>query len=93
MPTSIRLDPETARLLRQLARQRGETRSAVVRAAIHVLAAKGNAARGEVSPATAFDRLAHVIGVADSGGAGLSTETGARLRALLMKRSRVRSSR
>ncbi len=89
MPTSIRLDPQAARLLRQLARQRGETRSAVVRAAIHALAGKEVNAGGEAASVTAYDRLAHVIGVVDSGGQGLSTDTGERFRTMLQKKPRV----
>jgi len=93
MPTSIRLDAQAARLLRQLARQRGETRSAVVRAAIHALASKEGNAGADADSATAYDRLAHVIGVADSGGRGLSTDTGERFRTMLQKEPRVRRPR
>ena len=39
MPTSIRLDPRAERLLRQLARQRRQTKSEVIRAAIDAMAA------------------------------------------------------
>jgi hypothetical protein len=36
---------------------------------------------------TAYDRVAHVVGVADSGGARLSEQTGQRLRELLRARA------
>ena len=92
MPTSIRLDPEAERLLRRLAKQRGQTKSEVVRAAIQSLAKEMQAEATD--RASAYDRLAHVIGIADSGGRGaLSENTGAKLRALLAERRRDRGSR
>jgi len=92
MPTSIRLDPQAERLLRRLAKQRGQTKSEVVRAAIQSLAHEMEAGVGHAS---AYDRLAHVIGIIDSGGGGtaLSEDTGAKFRALLAERQRDRRSR
>jgi hypothetical protein len=39
MPTSVRLDPKTERVVRSLARRTGRTKSQVIRDAIHRLAA------------------------------------------------------
>jgi hypothetical protein len=50
-------------------------------------AAEAEAREGSSS---AYERLRHVIGVADSGGAGLSERTGERFRDLVMKRARAR---
>ena len=90
MPTSIRLDPQTERLLRQLARQRGQTKSEVVRAAIHSLALEMETG-AEAANVTAFDRFEHVVGIADSGGAALSEDTGAEVRELIGRRRDRRS--
>jgi predicted DNA-binding protein len=90
MPTSIRLDPQAERLLRRLARARRQTKSEVVRDAIRTLARE---LEGSDGPASVYDRVAHVIGIADSGGAALSEDTGAKFRALLADRPRVRRTR
>jgi predicted transcriptional regulator len=46
MPTSVRLDPKTERVVRSLARRTGRTRSQVIRDAIHRLAASEAEAPG-----------------------------------------------
>ena len=92
MPTSIRLDPQAERLLRRLAKQRGQTKSEVVRAAIHSLAQE-MATTTTGQRMSAYDRLAHVVGIVDSGGAALSEDTGEKFRALLVERKRARRSR
>jgi hypothetical protein len=92
MPTSIRLDPRSEDLLRRLAKRRKQTKSEVVRAAIHALARDADAAE-PIRRRTALDRMAHVIGTADSGGAALSTDTGARFRTLLGQHARGRAAR
>lgn len=93
MPTSIRLDPHDARLLRRLAKERGQTQSEVVRAAIQTLAREAEEARARSGRVSTYDRLAHVVGIADSGGAGLSDDTGTRFRRLLVERARDRGPR
>ena len=90
MPTSIRLDPQAERLLRRLAKQRGQTKSEVVRAAIRSLAHEMEA---EATHASAYDRLAHVIGIVDGGGTAHSEDTGAKFRALLAERQGDRRPR
>ena len=47
-------------------------------AEIKSLAHEVEAPRGSGKRTTALDRVAHVVGIADSGGAGLSEETGSR---------------
>lgn len=94
MPTSVRLDPQTERVIRRLAKQRGQNKSEVIRTAIEALARETAAASprtGRAAP-SAYDRLAHVIGVADSGGQALSERTGERFRDLLITRARARRS-
>lgn len=92
MPTSVRLDPAAERLLRRLAARRGQTKSEVIRDAIRLLAQERGPAEPRRARQTAYDRMAHVVGVADSGGAGLSERTGERFRDLLVERTRVRRS-
>lgn len=93
MPTSIRLDPRAERLLRRLAKARGQTKSDVVRAAIEALAGEAGVAAQPGEPETAFDRIADAIGVADSGGAHLSEDTGEAFRRLVAARASARGSR
>jgi hypothetical protein len=97
MPTSVRLDARTERLIRQLAKRRGQTKSELIRLAIESLASEAADARPKAgrSPTTpsAYDRLAYIIGVADSGGAALSERTGERFRNLLITRPRGRRPR
>ena len=93
MPTSIRLDPRAERLLKRLARQRSQNRSEVVRAAIQLLAETAEEAHAGSGRATVYDQMEHVLGIADSGGAALSTRTGEQFRQVLVKRARERRSR
>ena len=60
MPTSVRLDAETEALLRRLARERGSSKSDVIRDALHELAA-GGAVPAAAGPYVA---IADLIGVA-----------------------------
>lgn len=64
MPTSVRLDPETEALLRRLARSRGRTKSEIIREALHRMAA-GSAEAAE--PATLYNAIEDLIGIADDG--------------------------
>lgn len=92
MPTSVRLDPKTEGLIRRLAKQRGRTKSELIRAAIEALARGATDAEARGGSLSAYDRVAHVVGIADSGGAALSERTGERFRAILIKRARGRRS-
>jgi Arc/MetJ-type ribon-helix-helix transcriptional regulator len=90
MPTSVRLDPETERLLRRLERRRASPRSAVLRDAIRCLAKQELAGDAELSH---WDALRPFIGQVDSGGLSLSTKTGRQFTDLLTSRRRARRSR
>jgi hypothetical protein len=78
MPFSVRLDPETERLIAALARATGTTRSHVVREAVSAYGSK-RAPKGEC----AYDRFKEFIGRFDSGGQELATDSGPKVRALL----------
>ncbi|MCL6640316.1 MAG: ribbon-helix-helix protein, CopG family [Candidatus Rokubacteria bacterium] len=82
MPTSVRLDAKTERLVRALARRTGRTRSQVIREAIHRLAAED---AGPRSAATAFELWRDAVGCVEGGPPDLSERTGERLRALLAR--------
>jgi len=63
MPTSVRLDPKTQKLVSRLVRQTRRTRSDVIREAIRRMA-------GQVplpSSETAYDRVADLVGIARGG--------------------------
>ena len=85
MPTSVRLDVRTEGLLRRLAKQRGCTKSELIRAALEALAREAAEAEARGAVQSAYDRVAHVVGIADSGGANLSERTGEQFRELLKR--------
>jgi hypothetical protein len=85
MPTSLRLDARTERVVRALARRTGRTKSQVIRDAIEQLV------RAEPETDTAssvYEAWADVIGCAAGGPGNLSERTGARFRAGLVARQR-----
>jgi hypothetical protein len=90
MPLSLRLDADTERLVKRLARTRGQTKSGVLREALRALAREESAPR---SGPTVYDAIAHHIGCIDSGGLNLSRRTGQRFAALLAERTRGRRPR
>lgn len=89
MPLSVRLDPKTDRAIARLAKQRGQTKSEVVREAIGVLTQQTKA--GEQKQP--YDLIAHLIGCVDSGGARLSERTGEKFANLLREKAHARRSR
>lgn len=82
--TTVRLDTELETTLERLARQRGQTKSDVIRDAIEHLAQEQEA--GEVS---ALERLRPFVGLVDSGGRQLSRRTGQRFRERLEEKRRA----
>lgn len=65
MPTSVRLDPKTERVIRALARRTGRTQSEVIRDAIHRLAApESEERRGR----TAFELWYRCLSPAETSG-------------------------
>lgn len=83
---TVRLDVPTEATLKRLATRRGQTKSEVIRDAIAHLA------EAEGEQISAYDRLQSYIGIVDSGGQQLSTETGKRLRKILEERQSARRS-
>ena len=84
MPASVRLDARTERLIRRLAKRHGRTRSEVIRVAIELLAREAVATEARATAPSTYGRVAHVVGIADSGGANLSERTGDRFRTILI---------
>lgn len=90
MPTTVRLDPATLRLLGRLARRTGLTKSQLIREAIRRLGeSQGSAKPGQ----TVYDAMKHAIGCWDSGGAQLSEVTGRKFRTVLRARRDRRGRR
>lgn len=89
MPMSVRLDPKTDRAIARLAKQRGQTKSEVVREAIGVLTQQTKTGK-QKQP---YDLIAHLIGCVDSGGARLSERTGEKFANLLREKAHARRSR
>jgi hypothetical protein len=85
MPTTVRLDPETRRLMQRIARRTGRTQSEIIREAIRRL---GAGERADGSARSAYEAMEHAFGCWDSGGARLSEQTGRKLRDLLTERRR-----
>jgi len=71
MPTSVRLDPETEALLRRLARSSGRTKSEVIREALQRMAAGAVEA---AEPASLYEAIADLVGIADDGPEDLSEQ-------------------
>jgi len=90
MATSVRLDPETERLINRLRRQGRTTKSAVIREAIRHLAERDLRVSEPDRPYTA---VKHLIGSIDSGGKHLSGRTGVQFTELLLERRRARRPR
>jgi len=87
MPTSVRLDAQTERLIARLSRGSRRTKSQVIRDAISRLAQEEAAeARAPRSPHDAFE---HLIGIAGGGPPDLSVRTGDKLRQLLGRHRRA----
>ncbi len=85
MTTSVRMDSETERLLDTLARERGSTKSEVVREAVRLVAQKERRRRRDSRPYAAFRT---VIGSVRGGPPDLSERTGDRFRQLLLDSKR-----
>ncbi len=90
MALSLRLDPDTERLVNRLARTRRQTKSEVIREALRSLAVDQRTPR---AGATLHDAIAQHIGCFDSGGMNLSEKTGRRFATLLAERRRARHPR
>lgn len=84
----MRMDAETERLLESLARERGSTKSEIVREAVKLAARKRSRSR---IPERPYDAFRGIIGSVRGGPPGLSERTGERFRKLLLDHKRKRS--
>ncbi len=88
MPTSVRLDADTEKILERLARTKGMTKSNVIRDAIALAAKESSRSTKHTRP---YDAFAPYIGIARGGPPDLSERTGEKFRKLLLeKRARRR---
>lgn len=87
MAISVRLDPETEALLRQLARASGRSKSWVVREAVAAYSASAPAVR------TPYEALAPFIGAGGTGQTDLSERTGERFADIVQMKARARRAR
>jgi len=86
---NVRIDPQTAAFLERVARERGLTKSEVVRQALVTL-------QKQEKPPTRQSlsvRLAHIIGSWDSGGMNLSERTGERFAQMLQENKNANRTR
>ena len=85
MPTSVRLDLDTEKLLDRLARQRSQTKSDIIREAIYALAADDKAVS---SRQTFYESIRDLVGCTESGVGNLSEQTGKRFRDLVLTKQK-----
>lgn len=85
MPTSVRLDANTESLVARLARRKGQTKSRVIRDAIHAYAETETAVR---EPESAYEALKPWIGSVKGLPPDLSERTGDKFYKLLIERKR-----
>jgi Arc/MetJ-type ribon-helix-helix transcriptional regulator len=88
MTTSVRMDSETERLLDTLARERGSTKSEVVREAVRLAAKQRRRPRRARRP---YDAFRGILGSVRGGPPDLSERTGEGFRRLLLHPRRKRS--
>lgn len=84
MPTSVRLDEKTGRLVERLARDADQTKSDVIREAIAAYGRHRRAGRAR----NLYDAIAPWVGVATGGPSDLSEKTGERFYAALLAREK-----
>lgn len=80
MPTSVRLDNRTRRLLGRLMRRKNMTQSEVIREAINTLA-RADAKSGDLSP---YEAVEDLIGCVRGGPRNLSQDTGRKFTEMLL---------
>jgi predicted transcriptional regulator len=80
MPLTVRVDPKTERLIQQLARKRGRSKSEVIRDAIAIFAKRAQEQDKTERP---FEAARDLIGSVRGGPADLSERTGDRFRKML----------
>jgi hypothetical protein len=85
MPISVRLDPKTESLVKRLAKRKGASKSAVIRAALAALSRSEGEGQETARP---YEMIAHLLGCARGGPKDLSERTGQKLREFLRARAR-----
>jgi hypothetical protein len=85
MPTSVRLDAKTESLVARLARRKGQSKSRVIRDAIHAYAKTETAVR---EPESAYEALKPWIGCVKGLPPDLSQRTGDKFYQFLIERKR-----
>jgi Arc/MetJ-type ribon-helix-helix transcriptional regulator len=88
MPTSVRLEPETERLLERLAKKKSQTKSEVIREAIETLAereSKSDQKKGS------YERIEDLVGCVSGGPKDLSSETGRKFKDAVKRSHEQRS--
>jgi hypothetical protein len=83
MGTSVRLPARLERLLSRIAKERGATKSEVIRNVLTVLEKDDQKVRGGATP---YQAMKHLIGCASGGPSDLSTETGKKFCGMLLRR-------
>ena len=83
MGTSVRLPARLERLISRVAKERGVTKSEVIRNVLTVLEKEDQKVRGA---ATSYQAMKHLIGCASGSPSDLSTETGKKFRGMLLRR-------
>ena len=87
MGTSVRLPARLERLVSRVAKERGATKSEVIRSVLTVLEHEGRAAHARPTP---YAAMKHLIGCASGGPSDLSAETGKKFRERLIRRRTAR---
>jgi hypothetical protein len=88
MTLSVRLDDDTRRLLKRLARSHRVSHSEIVRRAIRQMA-KEDPATEEFN---LYERIKHLVGKVHSGRSDLSENTGEKFRQIVMEKHRRRQN-
>ncbi|MEK6633092.1 MAG: hypothetical protein AABY94_07225 [Nitrospirota bacterium] len=83
MGTSVRLPAQLERLVSRVAKERGETKSEVIRSVLTLLEHESRAAHVCETP---YQAMKHLIGCVSGGPSDLSADTGKKFRERLMRR-------
>jgi hypothetical protein len=85
--TSVRLPARLERLVSRVAKERGTTKSEVIRNVLTVLEKEDQEVRGGATP---YQAMKHLIGCASGGPSDLSKDTGKKFRGMLLRRRTAR---
>lgn len=85
MPTSVRLDPQTERVVSRLARKTGLSKSEIIRKAVSLFVSRGSRPEG---PAVPYEVMRPLLGCVRGGPRDRSERTGEKFREVLLARKR-----